>query len=107
MTARKALIGLVLLTLALVVLTFAKRALPRPKPEPVSPLDVTVGASGNSSTSSSGSATTTAPNELLFGANTVWTVTQGPGLNFTRRIITPDGDIVQLGFVKFKLEVGK
>jgi hypothetical protein len=40
MTARKAFIGLALLTVALVALTFGMRALPRPKPEPVTPLDV-------------------------------------------------------------------
>jgi hypothetical protein len=60
------------------------------------PLDVTAGASGSSTTPSSGSATTTSANELIFGANTVWTHNTGPGANFTTRIITsPDGDIAE------------
>jgi len=59
-------------------------------------LDVTAEASGNSDTSSSGSATTTQPNELIFGANTVATTTQGPGNGFTSRVITsPDGNIAE------------
>jgi len=62
----------------------------------VTALDVAAGASGSSNMSSSGSATTTSPNELLFGANTVATVTSGAGSGFTSRIITsPDGDIAQ------------
>jgi hypothetical protein len=62
----------------------------------VSTLDVTAGASGTGSTSSSGSATTTAANELIFGANTVSTDTRGPGSGFTSRIITPiDSDIAE------------
>jgi len=61
-----------------------------------SPLDVVAGASGSSTASSSGSATTTSPNELIFGANMVWTLNTGPGANFTSRIITsPDGDIAE------------
>ncbi len=60
-----------------------------------SPLDVTAGAFGNSSSSSSGSATTTAANELIFGANTVFTGTTGPGSSFTSRIITASGDIAE------------
>ncbi len=62
----------------------------------VSTLDVAAGASGTGSTSSSGSATTTAANELIFGANTVSTDTRGPGSGFTSRIITPiDSDIAE------------
>jgi hypothetical protein len=62
----------------------------------VSTLDVTAGASGRGTTSSSGSATTTAANELIFGANTVSTDTRGPGSGFTSRIITPiDSDIAE------------
>lgn len=62
----------------------------------VSTLDKTAGATGNSATSSSGSATTTAADELIFGANTVATKTRGAGAGFTSRIITaPDGDIAQ------------
>ena len=41
----------------------------------VTTLDVTAGASGNSASANSGSATTTSANELIFGANTVLTLT--------------------------------
>jgi hypothetical protein len=62
----------------------------------VSTLDVTAGASGNSAFASSGPATTTSPNELIFGANTIAKSTIGPGSGFTSRIITsPDGDIAE------------
>jgi len=62
----------------------------------VSALDVTAGASGNSASSSSGSATTHYPNELIFGANTMYTGDAGPGTGFTSRIITsPDGDLAE------------
>ncbi|HXG19026.1 MAG TPA: LamG-like jellyroll fold domain-containing protein [Methylomirabilota bacterium] len=62
----------------------------------VTTLDVTAGASGRGAAASSGSATTTAANELIFGANTVATSTTGPGTGFTSRIITvPDGDIAE------------
>ena len=59
------------------------------------PLDVTAGASGDSSSASSGSATTTAANELIFGANTVATAAAGPGSTFTSRIITHSGDLAE------------
>ncbi len=60
------------------------------------PLDVTAAGNGNSSTSSSGTATTTTANDLLFGANMVYTSTSGPGSGFTQRMITsPDGDIAE------------
>ena len=58
-------------------------------------LDVTAAAVGNSATSSSGTATTTSANEVLVGANIVFTSTTGPGGGFTSRIITTDGDIVE------------
>jgi hypothetical protein len=62
----------------------------------VTTLDVVAGASGSSTTTNSGNATTTSPNELIFGANTVATLTAGPGSGFTSRIITsPDGDIAE------------
>jgi hypothetical protein len=60
------------------------------------PVDVTAASSGNTATSSSGSATTTNPIDLLFGANTVTTLTSGPGTGFTTRLLTsPDGDIAE------------
>jgi hypothetical protein len=62
----------------------------------VNALDVTAGASGNSKTTSSGAATTNVANELIFGANTVFTGTTAAGSGFTSRTITsPDGDIVE------------
>jgi hypothetical protein len=60
------------------------------------PLDVTAAAVGSSTTASSGSATTTSANELIFGADTIFTGTAGPGAGFTARIITsPDSDIAE------------
>ena len=62
----------------------------------VTTLDVKAGASGNSATANSGSATTTSANELIFGANTVWTTNKAAGTGFTARIVTvPDGDIAE------------
>jgi hypothetical protein len=61
----------------------------------VTTLDAKAGASGNSASASSGSATTTSANELIFGANTVYTLTGTVGSGFTSRIITPDGDIAE------------
>jgi hypothetical protein len=62
----------------------------------VTTLDVTAGASGNSTTPNSGSATTTSPNELIFGADTIFTTTAGAGSGFTSRIITsPDSDLAE------------
>ncbi len=62
----------------------------------VNAVDVTAGASGNSATSNSGAATTTAANELIFGANIVATTTKAAGSGFTSRIITsPDSDIAE------------
>ena len=44
----------------------------------------------------SGSATTTSANELIFGANMVYTLTAAAGSGFTTRVITsPDGDIAE------------
>ena len=61
----------------------------------VTTLDAKAGASGNSTTASSGAATTTSANELIFGANMVFTLTHGPGTGFTSRLITSDGDIAE------------
>src|SRR5690348_13505117 len=52
------------------------------------PLDVTAAAVGSSATANSGPATTTAANDLIFGADTIATGTPGPGAGFTTRIIT-------------------
>jgi hypothetical protein len=61
----------------------------------VTTLDVTAGATGSSATASSGAATTTSANELIFGANTVFTTNGAAGSGFTSRIITSDGDIAE------------
>ena len=61
----------------------------------VTTLDANAGASGNSTAANSGTATTTSANELIFGANTVFTLTGAVGTGFTSRIITSDGDIAE------------
>jgi IPT/TIG domain/Chitobiase/beta-hexosaminidase C-terminal domain len=61
----------------------------------VTTLDAKVGASGNSTAANSGGATTTSANELIFGANTVFTLTGTAGSGFTSRMITSDGDIAE------------
>ena len=62
----------------------------------VTTLDVTAGNSGSSTSASSGAATTTSPNELIFGANTVATLTKAAGSGFASRIITvPDGNVAE------------
>jgi hypothetical protein len=62
----------------------------------VTTLDAKAGAVGSSTAASSGSATTTSANELIFGANTVFTSNAAAGTGFTSRIITsPDGDIAE------------
>jgi len=62
----------------------------------VSTLDAKSAASGSSATANSGSATTTAANELIFGADTIFTTTTGAGSGFTSRIITsPDSDVAE------------
>jgi len=61
-----------------------------------SPLDVVSSSSGSSAVANSGSATTTASNELIFGADTVFTGNAAPGPNFTVRIITsPDSNLAE------------
>ena len=62
----------------------------------VNAVDVTAGLSGNSTAASSGSATTKIANELIFGANTVFTGNAAAGSGFTSRIITsPDSDMAE------------
>jgi hypothetical protein len=62
----------------------------------ISALDVAAGASGSGTTSNSGSATTTAANELIFGANMVSTDTRAAGTGFASRTITHiDSDIAE------------
>jgi hypothetical protein len=60
------------------------------------PLDVTAGAASNGTTASSGAATTTAANELVFGAGMTATVFTAAGAGFTSRIFTtPNTDIAE------------
>jgi hypothetical protein len=62
----------------------------------VDPVDVTAASIGTSSSSTSGTATTTNPNDLIVGANMVFTGNAGAGAGFTSRVITvPDGDIAE------------
>ena len=64
--------------------------------DPVNPVDVTAAATGTNATSNSGAVTTTNANDLLVGANYVFTSTSGPATGFTKRMITsPDGDIAE------------
>jgi hypothetical protein len=60
------------------------------------PLDVVASANGSSASANSGSATTTAANELIFGADTVETGNLTAGTSFTLRILTsPDSDLAE------------
>jgi glucose/arabinose dehydrogenase/chitodextrinase len=62
--------------------------------DPVNPLDATSSQSGSSATATSGNVTTTAANDLLFGAGMTTGLFNGSPAGFTTRIITPiDGDI--------------
>jgi chitodextrinase len=62
----------------------------------LNPVDVTAAAIGTDAASNSGTATTTHADDLIFGANIVFTYNSGPGTGFTNRMITsPDGDIVE------------
>jgi len=62
----------------------------------VTALDATAAGFGKSTAPTSGAATTTSPNELIFGADTVYTGNKAPGAGFTTRIITsPDSDLAE------------
>jgi hypothetical protein len=64
--------------------------------DPASPLDVTAGAVGTGTTANSGAATTTAANELIFGAGMTGGRFNAAGTGFASRIITsPDLDIAE------------
>jgi hypothetical protein len=64
--------------------------------DPNSPVDVAAAGSGSTSTSSTATARTSNAADLIFGANTVRTLTIGPGSSFTRRLLSsPDGDIAE------------
>jgi hypothetical protein len=59
------------------------------------PLDVTAGAAGTGLTANSGAATTTAANELIFGAGMTFDIYNAAGSGFTKRVITGFGDIAE------------
>ncbi len=60
------------------------------------PLDVMVAGTGTSSPTSSGPLATNNPNDLLFGATTVWTSNTGAGTGYALRILSqPDHDLVE------------
>ena len=62
----------------------------------VTTLDVKAAATGSGNSATSGAATTTAANELIFGADTVTGSTKSAGTGFTARIITvPDSDLAE------------
>jgi len=62
----------------------------------VNPLDKTAGAVGSGTTASSGAATTTAANELIFGAGMTLAKFTAAGSGLVSRIITsPDADIAE------------
>jgi hypothetical protein len=62
----------------------------------VNPVDVIASAIGTTTASNSGAATTTNGNDLIFGANMVYTGNAGAGAGFTSRVITaPDSDIAE------------
>jgi outer membrane protein assembly factor BamB len=62
--------------------------------DPVNPLDTSASAAGTGATASSANLTTTAANEMIFGAGTTSGVFSGGTNGFISRIITPiDGDI--------------
>jgi hypothetical protein len=64
--------------------------------DPVNPVDGIASAIGTDAFADSGAVTTTHANDLLFGANTVFTSTWGAGTGFTSRVITaPDSDIAE------------
>jgi hypothetical protein len=68
--------------------------------DPGNPLDVFHSASGTSTTPNSGPVTTTAAQEVIFGAGTTTGKFSAAGASFTSRIITtPDGDIAEDRFV--------
>ncbi len=61
-----------------------------------SPVDVTATGSGTGTMASTADVKTKSANVLIFGANTVSSITTGPGAGFTSRVITsPDADIAE------------
>ena len=68
--------------------------------DPVNPLDTAASATGSGASASSGNLTTSASNEVIFGAGMTTSLFTGGTNGFTSRIITPvDGDIAGDEFV--------
>jgi fibronectin type 3 domain-containing protein len=63
--------------------------------DPVNPFDAGVGASGVSVAQNSGPLTTTNANDLLVAANYLYDTTTGTDPNYTERLGTDGGDVVQ------------
>jgi hypothetical protein len=63
--------------------------------DPANPLDVTAAAAGTGLTANSGATTTTALNELIFGAGMTFDIFRAAGSGFTNRVITNFGDIAE------------
>ena len=64
--------------------------------DPLSPLAAASAASGTGAASASGTLQAPSGPGLLLAANTVQTLTAGPGAGFTQRLLTsPDGDLVE------------
>jgi hypothetical protein len=61
----------------------------------VAPLDTVAGQSGFGGMPTSGSTTTHTAGEIIFGAGTTTDSFSDPGLRFTLRVLTADGDIVE------------
>ncbi len=64
--------------------------------DPVTAVDAVASATGTDTTTTSGNIATTNARDLLVGANTVQSMTAGPGSGYTERLLTdPDGDIAE------------
>ena len=64
--------------------------------DPINAVDVTAAGTGSSTNSNSGAVQTGNANDLLVGANIVFTSTNGPGTGYTNRVITyPNGDLAE------------
>lgn len=64
--------------------------------DPVNPLDVTAAATGSSTALNSGSVTTGTANELLVGADMIYSSYAAAGAGYTARVVSaPNGDLLE------------
>jgi len=63
--------------------------------DPVAPLDTVAGQSGFSGAPTSGTAATHTAGEMIFGAGTTTDTFSYPGLTFTLRVLTANGNLVE------------